>query len=107
MLLLKPFWIHGSVSFWVACGRQRITPTGWNMGTPLHMLTLFAISGVFIPVELWVITRNMSWESMFYLEDIHLNSTISTVVSMFSLVHVVVALGSYLLSVHLYQRYGA
>ena len=84
MLLLKPFWIYGCVSFSVVCGSVQITtlPDIWSSR---HLtLILTSIAAVFVPLEIWIGSRNFEWETMFLVPE----SAMSVVLTLGSVCHV-------------------
>ena len=66
MIFIKPFWIFGTVTFWMACGRQYLQSSKKQQGK-IFISILLVMSVLFVPIESWVIQRNFEWEVMFQI----------------------------------------
>ena len=102
MLLLEPFWVYSSVALCVACGRKELLKVEDIWGNRYFTGILVMIAGIFVPVESWVLHRHPAWETTFLVEKV----SDSTLIALSSLLHILIALGGYWLSMFLLKKYG-
>ena len=102
MLLLEPFWVYSSVAMCVACGRKELLKVTDIWGNRYFSSILIMIAGVFVPVENWVLHRHPDWETTFLVKTV----SDSTLIALASLLHILIALSGYWLSMHLLRNYG-
>ena len=102
MLLLEPFWVYSSVALCVACGRKDLLKVEDIWGNRFFSGIMVMIAGVFVPVENWVLHRHAAWETTFIVRNLQ----DSTLIALASLLHILMALTGYWLSMHLLRKYG-
>jgi hypothetical protein len=104
MLILKPLWVYGVVSFLVGCGRTHFStlPSSWQSPRFSHILLL--ISTVFVPLETWIPLRNFEWDTLFLIPNTA--EMMSLVIAAANLSHVLSALIGYKISVYLLKSHG-
>jgi hypothetical protein len=61
------------------------------------------MAGVFVPVENWILHRHTDWETTFLMKE----SSDSTMIAMATLLHIVVTLVGYRLSMYILLQFGA
>ena len=102
MLILEPVWVFATVGFCIACARRQMTHVTDIWGNRYFSAILVMMAAVFVPVENWILHKHTDWETTFMIRE----SSDSTLIALATLLHILVALASYRLSIYILHTFG-
>ena len=94
--------MFASVGFCIACGRRQLVHVKDIWGNRYFSTILIMMAAVFVPVENWILHQQTGWETTFMFKE----TSDSTVIALATLLHILVALFSYWLSMFILHRFG-